>query len=131
MVIDTSALLAILLGEPEASRLTQAIDAAPVRIVGAPTLVEAAAVMLARKGDTGEIALDALLRRLDIQAVPLSIDAAAFARVGFKRFGKGIGGPGVLNYGDCFSYGVAMACEEPLLSKGNDFARTDVNIAPY
>lgn len=131
MVIDTSALLAILFDEPEASRLTQAIDAAAVRILGAPTLVEAAAVMVARKGDIGEIALDALLRRLEIQIVALSLEAAAFARVGFKRFGKGVGKPGVLNYGDCFSYGVAMAYEEPLLSKGDDFPRTDVQIAQY
>ncbi len=131
MVIDTSALVAILLDEPEAARLTQAIDAAPVRILGAPTLVEAVAVLIARKGDTGEIALDALLRRLEIEVVPLSINAAAFARVGFKRFGKGVGRPGVLNYGDCFSYGVAMAHEEPLLAKGDDFPRTDVEVASY
>lgn len=131
MVIDTSALIAILFDEPESARLTRAIDAAPVRIICAPTLVEAAAVMMARKGDTGEIALDALLRRLEIEVVPLSIDAAAFARVGFKRFGKGVGEPGVLNYGDCFSYGTAMAYEESLLSKGDDFPKTDVEIASY
>lgn len=131
MVIDTSALIAILFDEPESARITRAIDAAPVRIIGAPTLVEAAAVMMARKGDTGEIALDALLRRLEIEVVPLSIDAAAFARVGFKCFGKGVGKPGVLNYGDWFSYGTAMAYEESLLSKGDDFPNTDVEIASY
>ena len=131
MVIDTSALIAILLGEPEATRLAQAVAAAPVRLVGAPVVVETAAVMLARKGPQGEIALDALLQRLGVSIVPMSPDAAAFSRSAYARFGRGVGSPSVLNYGDCLSYGIAMAAGEPLLFKGDDFSKTDVASAPY
>ncbi|MBA2670616.1 MAG: type II toxin-antitoxin system VapC family toxin [Gemmatimonadetes bacterium] len=131
MVIDSSALLAILLGEPEAQRLSSAIAADAARLVGAPTLVEAAAVMLGRKGPPGEIALDALLQRLNITVVPMSPDAAVSARSAYSRYGKGVGSPGVLNFGDCLAYGVAMALGEPLLFKGNDFDKTDVPAAPY
>lgn len=131
MVIDTSALIAILLGKPDADRLVGAIAAADPRVVGAPTVVEAAAVMLARKGPVGEVVLDALLQRLDIEIVAMSVAAVASARAGYQRFGKGVGSPGVLNYGDCLAYGVAMAAGEPLLFEGDDFAQTDVVAAPY
>jgi len=129
MVVDTSALLAILLSEPEAPSLIRALAQAPSRSVGAPTLVEAAAVMTARKGPAGEIALDALLRRLDVRVVPFTEDAARLARFAYGRFGKGVGSPAVLNYGDCLAYGTAMAAGEPLLFKGNDFSQTDVTPA--
>ena len=131
MVIDTSALLAILLDEPDAERLVQAIIDAEVRQLGAPSMVEAAAVMLAKKGAAGEIALDALVQRLDIDIVLMSAEAASVARRGYRLFGKGVGTPGVLNYGDCLSYGIAMASGEPLLFKGADFSRTDVLVAVY
>ena len=126
MVIDTSALLAILLSEPEALVFTEAIAAADRRVVGAPTFVEATAVMLARKGKQGVIALDALLSRVGIEVVPMSTQAAEFARDAYSRYGKGTGSPGVLNYGDVLSYGVARAEGEPLLFKGEGFPRTDI-----
>lgn len=129
MVIDSSALLAILLSEPEAPELVQALAGAETRKIGAPTLVEAAAVMTARKGPAGEIALEALLRRLGIEVVPFTEDAARLARLGYSRFGKGVGSPAVLNYGDCLSYGTALAAREPLLFKGDDFSQTDVTPA--
>lgn len=131
MVIDTSALIAILLAEPEAPRLVRAIAVSDTRRVGAPTLVEAAAIMLARKGPAGEIALDALLQRLSIDVVPMTAEAAAAARSAYQRFGKGVGSPGVLNYGDCLAYGIARAEGEALLFKGEDFPRTDVVAASY
>jgi ribonuclease VapC len=131
MIIDTSAVIAILLGEPEAPRLVQAIVAAPTRAIAAPTLVEASAVLLAKKGRVGEVALDALLQRLDIDVVPMSAAAARAARSAYQRYGKGVGSPGVLNYGDCLSYGVAMAEADTLLFKGDDFSRTDVLAAEY
>lgn len=130
MVIDTSALLAILLSEPEALVFTKDIAAADRRVVGAPTLVEATAVMLARKGRQGVIALDALLSRLGIEVVPISTEAAEVAREAYGRYGKGVGSPGVLNYGDVLSYGVARAEDEPLLFKGEDFSRTDIARSP-
>jgi ribonuclease VapC len=131
MVIDASALVAILLGEPEAQRLAAAIVSDPTRLVGAATLLEATAVMLGRKGAQGEIALDALLQRLDIRTIPFTVEAAAHARSAYRRFGKGVGSPSVLNYGDCLSYGTAIASGEPLLFKGDDFPRTDIPAAAY
>ena len=131
MVLDASALVAILLGEPEAGRLARAAANAPARLVGAPTVVEAAAVMLARKGSGGGIALDALLHRLGITVVEMTPDAARLARLAYVRFGRGVGSPGVLNFGDCLAYGVAMAAREPLLFKGEDFAATDVAAASW
>lgn len=131
MVVDTSALLALLFGEPEADRLARALAAAPTRLVGAPVLVEGSAVLMARKGPSADVILDAWLRKIDAEVVPLTADGAEHARRAYARFGKGIGDPGVLNYGDCLSYGVAMALGEPLLFKGEDFARTDVAIAAY
>lgn len=131
MVLDTSALLAILFAEPEAEAMVRAIAQDATRRVGAPTLVEASAVLTARKGSAGEIALDALLERMRIEVVPMSVDAARLARLAYARYGKGIGDPGVLNFGDCLSYGVAMAEREPLLFKGADFTRTDVAAVSY
>lgn len=131
MVIDASVLVAILLGEPEDERLVQAIAADPNRLVGAPTLVDAAAVMLGRRGAQGEIALDALLQRLDVRTVPFTAQAAAHARSAYRRYAKGVGAPSVLNSGDCMSYGIAAAYGEPLLSKGDDFPRTDIPAAAY
>lgn len=131
MVLDTSALLAILLREPEASAMVRALARDETRLVGTPTLVEASAVLQARKGPGGEVALDALLERAAIEVIPLSRPAAQLARLAYGRFGKGIGDPAVLNYGDCLTYGVAMAEAQPLLFKGDDFARTDVEAVEY
>lgn len=131
MVLDTSALLAILFAEPEADAMVRALASDPRRLVGAPTLVEASAVMRAKKGGAGEVALDGLLERLGVETAPMSVAAARLARLGYSRFGKGVGDPAVLNYGDCLAYGVAMAEREPLLFKGDDFARTDVEVASY
>lgn len=111
--------------------MVRAVAKDPTRIVGAPTLVEASAVLTARKGSGGEIALDALLERMKIEVVPMSVDAARLARLAYARFGKGVGDPAVLNYGDCLGYGVAMAAREPLLFKGDDFSRTDVAAVEY
>lgn len=129
MVIDTSALLAILLAEPGSDELVTAIRSVDHRAVGVPTLVEATAVMLARKGKPGVIALDALLARLDIEVVAMTVAAGEFARAGYARYGKGVGSPGVLNYGETLAYGVARATDEPLLYTGDDFPRTDVRPA--
>ena len=131
MVLDTSALVAILLGEPLAAPMVRAIAGDAVRLVGAPTLVEASAVMVAKKGPGGEVALDALLERMHVRVVEMSIPAAKLARLAYTRFGKGVGDPAVLNYGDCLAYGVAMAERQPMLFKGDDFGRTDVAVVRY
>ena len=90
MVIDTSALVAILLSEPEAPRLVKAIMSAERAVVGTPSLVEAAAVMLAKKGPGGEVALDALLERLGIESEPFTEDGARLARLALTRRGWAI-----------------------------------------
>ncbi|MEO8192749.1 MAG: type II toxin-antitoxin system VapC family toxin [Gemmatimonadales bacterium] len=131
MVIDTSAVIAILLGEPEANGIIDAIEKDAIRLIGAPSLVEAGAVMLAKKGAGGVVALDALIQRLDITVEPFSSSAADFARSAYARFGKGVGSPAVLNYGDCLSYGVAQTLGQPLLFKGDDFPQTDVPPVTY
>ena len=131
MVIDTSALLAILFGEPESERMVRAIASSEKRLLGTPVLVEASAVVQARKGPGGEVALDALLRRLSVETVPFSDTAATVARLAYSRFGRGVGSPGVLDYGDCLSYGVAVALRQPLLFKGDDFKQTDVLAVEY
>ena len=131
MVLDTSAVLAILLDEPEAPRLVAAIVAADRCMVGAPSVVAVAAILLARHGAAGEVALDALLQRLAIAVAPMTPDAAVAARAAYQRYGKGVGSPGVLNYGDCLAYGVAQAAGEALLFTGDDFPRTDIRAAAY
>jgi ribonuclease VapC len=131
MVLDTSAVLAILFGEAEAPRFLRAISKVQETVIGAPTLVEASAVARARKGPGGEVALDALLERLGTEIHGFTVDAARLARLGYARFGKGVGEPGVLNFGDCLTYGTAMALRQPLLFKGEDFSATDVEVARY
>jgi ribonuclease VapC len=131
MVLDTSALRAILFGESEADAMVRAIAADERRLIGAPTLVETSLVLRAQKGGGGEVALDALLERLAVEIVPMSLAAAKLARMAYARFGRGVGDPGVLSYGDCLAYGVAMAEREPLLFKGDAFSRTDVGIVSY
>lgn len=131
MVIDTSAVLAILLNEPEADALVRAISGSTERKIAAPSLVEASAVLFARKGPAGDLALDALLQRLSIVTVPMSAEAAQYAREAFRRFGKGSGNPAALNFGDCLAYGVAAATGMALLFKGDDFKRTDIAAVTY
>ena len=132
MVIDTSALVAILLAEPEAPRLTTAIRAAAAREVGAPTYVEALYVMGGRHGQQGVVALDALLAQLDITIVPMTEAAAAHAREAYRLYGKGGGSVSrVLNLGDCQTYGVALDRGKPLLFKGDDFRATAIVAAAY
>ncbi len=128
MVIDTSALVAILFDEPDRRDFTQAIAAAPVRVVSAATLVEAGIVVEARIGDAGGRELDLLLHRADVEVLPVDEAHAELARSAWRRFGTGRH-PAGLNYGDCFSYALAVQRDEPLLFKGDDFGATDVRVA--
>ena len=131
LVVDSSALIAILQGEPEAERLVAAITRSGGAVVGAPTLVEAHAVITARRGPAAAVALDALLQSLAIDVVQMSAVASTFARSAWTKFGKATGNPAALNFGDCLAYGVAAAEGAPLLFKGGDFAATDVIAAPW
>src|SRR5690242_8381479 len=125
MVIDTSALIAILLGEPDALRFAKAIDAGYPRLLSAANFVEASIVIEARRGEAGSRDLDLLIHRTDIEIVPVDRDQAELARASWRRFGRGRH-PARLNYGDCFAYALAKGSGSPLLFAGDDFARTDI-----
>ncbi len=132
MVVDTSALVAILFGEPEAVRLEAAIRAGPGREVGAPSYVEAAVVLRSKRGLPGPVALDSCLGALGIAVVPLTAAGARYARDAYDRFGGERGqAPTVLNLGDCLAYGVAAERGAALLYKVEDFPRTDIMATGY
>lgn len=125
MVVDTSALIAILTDEPERQRFIEAIEAAETRLISAGTFVEASIVLEIRHGADGSRLLDLFLDRAGIEIVDVDAEQAREARRGFARFGKGRH-PAGLNFGDCFAYALSMTSGEPLLFKGSDFSQTDV-----
>lgn len=125
MVIDTSALLALLLDEPEADAFRMAIEDDPTRLVSAATLLEAAIVIEARKGPAGGRELELLMHAAGVVVVPVEVDQVAEARRAWRRFGRGHH-PAALNFGDVFSYALARISGEPLLFKGDDFSNTDI-----
>lgn len=130
MVIDTSALIAIMLGEPSAERLVAAVDGASVRLVSAGSVLEASFVLLGRFGEAGEVQLDVLLRAMNAEVVDCDNTQLPIARDAARLYGRGRHAAG-LNFGDCFSYALAIARSEPLLFVGDDFSRTDVSVAAW
>lgn len=126
MVIDTSALVAILQNEPERRTLIETIEAADSRLISVATWVEISIVIETRYGAEGLRDLDRFTTRAGIDTVPVDAEQGQVARDAFSRFGKGRHRAG-LNYGDCFSYALAMVAGEPLLFKGDDFGHTDVS----
>jgi ribonuclease VapC len=125
MVLDTSAMLAVLLNEPDADAFRRAIEADPVRLLSAATLLETAIVIEARVGDAGGRELDLLVHKAAIEVVAVDAGQADVARHAYRRFGKGRH-VACLNYGDCFAYALSQSVGEPLLFKGDDFSQTDV-----
>jgi ribonuclease VapC len=130
MVVDTSALLAVLFGEPEADRISRAVASDPRRLATAFSVLEAAIVVEARKGESGGRELDLLLHRIDLESVPLTASHVEVARDAWRKFGRG-NHPANLNIGDCCAYALARVSGEPILFKGDDFARTDVARVEY
>lgn len=128
MVIDSSALVAIMIGEDERRQFIDAITAAQTRLIGAPTLVETGMVVLSRCGESGLNNLHEFCERGEITVAPFSSDHTNLAIDAFRRFGKGRH-PAGLNLGDCFSYALAKATGETLLFKGADFPQTDIKPA--
>jgi ribonuclease VapC len=125
MVLDTSALLALLLDEPEAESFRVVVEEDTTRLVSAATLLETALVIETRKGEAGGRELDLLIHKADVDVVPVDAEQVAEARRAYRRFGKGRHAAG-LNFGDVFAYALARTSGEPLLFKGDDFTRTDV-----
>jgi ribonuclease VapC len=129
IVLDTSALVAILTDEPERRAFNEAIERAVTRMMSAATLLEAKMVLFARYGAAGANALDAFVLRGGIRIEPVTAAQAELAFEAFRRFGRGTGHAAKLNYGDCFSYALAREKAAPLLFKGGDFGHTDVEPA--
>lgn len=128
MVLDTSAILAILFDEPERGDFNRRIEADPVRLLSAGNRVEVALVVEGRKREAGRVDVERFLVEASVEVVALTPEHAEIACEAFRRFGRGRH-PAGLNLGDCFSYALARATGEPLLFKGNDFAKTDVTRA--
>jgi ribonuclease VapC len=125
VVLDTSALVAILLGEPERDRFIAALAEAEDPLISAGTLLEASIVLQSKLGAAGPGDLDELLATAGVRCVAVDLAQVHAARDAFVRFGKGRDAAG-LNYGDCFAYALARVAQAPLLFKGDDFRRTDV-----
>ena len=128
MVIDTSAIVAVLFDEPDQRRFDEAIAASVVRLLSAVTRVEISCVIEGRKKQAGRDQLDRFLALTGADIIDVTPQQAGIAIDGFRRFGKGRHRAG-LNIGDCFSYALAISTGQPLLFKGNDFVHTDVRPA--
>lgn len=125
MVIDTSALIAILFGEPEAEVFSRAVADDPKKLISVFNALETGIVVEAKKGETGGRELDLLLHRVRIEIVAMNVDQAELARSAWRNYGKG-NHPAGLNIGDCCAYALAKYSGEPLLFKGDDFKQTDI-----
>ena len=126
MIVDTSALIAILRDEPEAPACAKAIEDAPRRRISAANLVEAAIVIDASRDPVASRRFEDLLREAQLVVEPVTEAQARIARDAYRDFGRGSGHPARLNLSDCFAYALARATGEPLLFKGDDFSHTDI-----
>jgi ribonuclease VapC len=126
MIIDTSALVAILRDEPEADVCARAIEGAAQRRLSAVNFVEAPVVIGGSRDPIASRRFDDLLRDAQVLIEPVTEIQARLARDAYRDFGKGSGHPARLNFGDCFAYALAKVTGEPLLFKGTDFGHTDI-----
>lgn len=126
MVIDTSAVVAMLNDEPDAERYEAAIEKDPLRLMSTATYLETSIVIEARFGEPGARELDLWLHRAGVDLVAVHPEHAHRARLAYREFGKGRH-PAALNFGDCFSYALSKVSGEPLLFKGDNFPRTDIS----
>jgi ribonuclease VapC len=129
MVIDTSALLAIFLAEPERKPFLDSIFEAETRMISAANVLETGMVLEARRGESAGREFDLFVVRANLQIVSVDSVQAEIARSAWRNYGKGRH-PAALNFGDCFAYALAKFAGEPLLAKGTDFAATDIEVCP-
>lgn len=129
MILDTSAIVAILRKEPEAATLLTKVVQAPVSRISAATYLEAGIVIDSDSNPVLSRRLDDLIKEAPLSILPFTEAQAKLARAAYQDYGKGSGHPARLNFGDCFAYALAKDLGEPLLFKGDDFARTDVEAA--
>jgi len=128
MVLDSSALVAIILQESNHAKLLAKIEAAPGVAIGAPTLVETLIVLMARLGRDPIVALENLLHAFEAEVIPFTDDHGRIALNTFVKYGKGRN-PAALNFGDCLCYATASLASQPLLFVGDDFSLTDIQAA--
>lgn len=126
MIVDTSALVAILRDEPDAATFAEAIAGAATRRISSASYVEVGAVIDGARDPVASRRVDELLTTASITIEPVTPDQARIARAAYRDFGKGSGHPAGLNFGDCFAYALAIATGEALLFQGDDFRHTDV-----
>ncbi len=129
LAVDTSALVSVLLGEPQRADIIDALSMNRGLVVSTASLLEASMVMISRKGTAGQAQLDALCRDTGIISMPVDALQLDGARDAFARFGKGRH-PAALNFGDCFSHALATHFDVPLLCVGNDFVQTGIRVVP-
>ena len=129
MIIDSSAVVAMLRREPEADDFSAAIMAAEPRLLSAASYLEIGIVIDGSRDELASQRVDQLIESLEIEIVPVTASQAKLARAAYRQFGKGSGHAAGLNFGDCFSYALAMESSAPLLFKGADFAATDVQVS--
>jgi ribonuclease VapC len=129
MIVDASALIAILRAEPDAASYAQAIEAASRRRISAANFLETAIVIEGSRDPVASRRLDDLLGEGQIVIEPVTEAQARIARDAYRDFGRGSGHPARLNFGDCFAYALSRSTGEPLLFKGNDFGHTDIALA--
>ncbi|WP_454857748.1 type II toxin-antitoxin system VapC family toxin [Rhizobium binxianense] len=128
MVIDTSAVVAILRGEPQADRLEKALVADPIRLVPATCVFEARMVMVSRRGEHALAEVDLWLSKIEAEIIPVDADLVDLATQAWLIYGKGRH-PAGLNFADCFSYALAKRADDALLFTGEDFKQTDIEAA--
>ena len=128
MVVDTSALLAIFLAEPERRQFLDAITQGEARYISAANVLETGIVLEARRGEAAGREFDLFLHHAKLEVVPVDSDQREIARVAWRKYGKGRH-PAGLNFGDCFAYALAKVMDQPILAKGDDFTHTDISPA--
>lgn len=129
MVLDSSALVAIILEEPNHAETLAKIEAAPGIAIGAPTLLETLIVLMARLGRDPIVALEKLLLAFEAEVIPFTDDHTRIALNAYVKYGKGRGKRAGLNFGDCLCYATAVLAGQPLLYVGDDFSKTDIQKA--
>jgi ribonuclease VapC len=129
MVIDTSAILAIFLAEPERQRFLKLLTDTGTRLMSAANVLETGIVLEAKRGEAAGREFDLFVVRTNLEVIAVDAEQVEIARSAWRKYGKGRH-PAGLNFGDCFAYALAKSVDEPLLAKGTDFTQTDIEVCP-
>lgn len=129
MIVDTSAVVAILRAEPDAARYAAVLEGGEVRRISAANWLEAAIVISDPADPVTGRRFDEFVRAAELRVEPVTVEQVGIARGAYRDFGKGSGHPAGLNFGDCFAYALSVTTDEPLLFKGSDFSQTDISSA--